>query len=448
MRSWLEYVQNAGVRLGNSYDSQDEVRTAFQRDYDRIIFFDAFRRLQNKTQVLPVPKSDEVRNRLTHSLETASVGRSLGIMAGKFLLEKYPQLKSGLNLRSDDFGYMVSAAALAHDIGNPPFGHEGEKAISHFFQSKEAEPFIESLNEKEKADLQNFEGNAAGFRILAHTQGNSQLQGGLRLSLGTYGSFVKYPKEVLPDRKNEGKKSLKKYGFFQAEKEVFQQIAGKLNLIEQHHHDGMAWKRYPLVFLTEAADDICYSVIDYEDGFHLGFITFDEIEKNLLALARLNQLEKAKYQKIGSTKEQIAFLRAYAINRLIHQAAKVFEENEEQIVRGVFDKALLDLIDEEMKQILDEIISKSINKIYNHPSVLKNEAAGKTVIPFLLNKFLSAVFEPKKHKQYYYLIPEIYKRGQTAYQKNLDVVMYVASMTDRQAVELYRNFNGLHLVEY
>ncbi len=449
MPDWFDYLKNAGFRLGKTEVNTDESRTAFQRDYDRIIFFDAFRRLQNKTQVLPVPKSDEVRNRLTHSLETASVGRSLGFMAGKIILDKYPGLRSALNLRPDDFGYMVSAAALAHDIGNPPFGHEGEKAVSRFFRSKKARKYLEGLTDKQIADLQNFEGNAAGFRILAHTQGNNaELRGGLRLSLGTYGAFVKYPKESLPVRKDEGKRSLKKFGIFQSEMPVFEELAGKLSLIEQHTSEGKAWKRYPLVFLTEAADDICYSVIDYEDGFHLGFIDAEKIKERLFALAGLEENELETYRKINNDKQRVSFLRAYAINRLVKDVIQVFSDNEEAIVQGTFDKALIEAIPQERKKVLLAVLDESIRKIYNHPAVLKNEAGGKTVIPFLLEKYLDAVFDPGYHKQYFKLIPEGYKTGGNAYEKILNVVMYVTSMTDRQAVDLFRNFSGIQLAEY
>jgi dGTPase len=450
MADWYAYLKNAGLRLGKTrINTKDESRSEFQRDYDRIIFFDAFRRLQNKTQVLPVPKSDVVRNRLTHSLETASVGRSLGFMAGKIILKRYPELKEELLLRPDDFGYMVSAAALAHDIGNPPFGHEGEKAISQFFKSEKASRFTDTLTDKQKADLQNFEGNAAGLRILAHTQGNNhQIKGGLRLSLGTYGAFVKYPKESLPVRKKEGKRSLKKYGIFQSEKEMFEEMAGKLALIPQHNAEGKAWKRYPLVFLTEAADDICYTVIDYEDGFHLGFIPAAQIKEKLFALAGLGDAEQATYDKLNNDKQRISFLRAYAINRLVRDVIEVWTDMEKDIVKGNFDAALTEYIPGKRKRIMDEIISESIEKIYHHPAVLKNEAGGKTVIPFLLEKFLNAVFDPGNHKQYFNLIPVEYRTAQSDYEKILDVVMYVASMTDRQAVDLYRNFNGMQLADY
>jgi len=449
MPDWTAYLQNARRRLGKKTREADPSRSAFQRDYDRIIFSAPFRRLQNKTQVMPAPKSDEVRNRLTHSLETASVGRSLGFLAGQFLIERYPELQSKLKLRPDDFGYMVSAAALAHDIGNPPFGHEGEKAVRDFFHSDTGKFYLHRLTPKQQADFLYFEGNAAGLRILAHTTGNNHaLRGGLRLSLGTYGAFVKYPKEALPFRHEEGKRSLKKFGIFQAELKDFEEIARQLQLIPRFTSDGKAWARFPLAFLTEAADDICYTVIDYEDAFHLGLTEEKRVTELLGELARLNRRQQATYKRIAGTAEKVAYLRSYAINRLINETVEVFLRNEEAIRSGAFDTALTDALPSSTRSVIKEILSESITKFYHHPTVLKNEAGGKTVIPFLLEKFLQARFNPGKFKQYELLLPEIYRQSETDYEKVLDTVMFVTGMSDRQAVEWYRNFNGIQLAEY
>ncbi len=446
MPSWKDYLINASRRLGKNENPGQKGRTVFQRDYDRIIFFDAFRRLQNKTQVFPIPGSEEIRNRLTHSLETASVGRSLGFLAGMEILKKYPDLQRETGLSADDFSYIVSAAALAHDIGNPPFGHQGEEAISVFFKSPKAQKYLQNLTEKQIADLQNFEGNAAGFRILATTvDPRSQIKGGLRLNLATYGAFVKYPKEVLPARKHERKVSLKKYGFFQAEKSVFKSLAEALNLIEQHHAGGLAWKRYPLAFLTEAADDICYNIIDYEDGYHLKIIAFRSIEEKFQALARLSKKQMNDYHSISDEKQKIAYLRAHVIHILISSLSRIFVENEADIRHGKYDRSLWKDLPDEYLETLNEIARESLEKLYHNELVLKKEATGKTVIPFLLEKFLDAVFDSEQNKQYYLLIPPAYRQNEDAYLKILDVVMYIAGMSDRQAVELYRNFIGIRL---
>ncbi len=445
---WYGFLENAGQRLGKSSTSRG-VRSEYQRDYDRIIFSEPFRRLQNKTQVWPLPKSEEVRNRLTHSLETASVGRSLGFIIGQHVLENNTSLLEKLHLRPDDFGYMVSAAALAHDIGNPPFGHQGEEAIQQFFLSPEAEKYISNLNDKQRADLQNFEGNAAGFRILAHSgQDSESIQGGLRLSLGTYGAFVKYPKESLPERKNEGKKSLEKFGIFQAELQIFEHIAALLHLPENHTSEGKAWQRHPLVFLTEAADDICYTIVDYEDGMNAGLISFEEYEDDLKRLISMNKEQQKTYARLQDEKDKAGYLRSLAINKLIHETSEIFKRNEDEILTGEYDKALTDDLDENLRKIWKNIAQKSKEQIYRSMTVLKTEATGKTVIPFLLEKFLDAVFEPKQNRQYYLLMPTKYRSGDNDYEKIMQTVMFVSGMSDRQAVQWYRYFMGIDLPGY
>ncbi len=449
-QSWLNYFKNAKERLFDNKHGKDKNRSVFQRDYDRIVFSSAFRRLQNKTQVLPFPKSDYVRNRLTHSLETASVGRSLGNIAGYEIVKKYPELEKDAGVHPTDFGHLVSAACLAHDIGNPPFGHSGEAAISQYFNSEAAQDYIKNLTDKQKADLQNFEGNASGFRIIAHTPENqSQIEGGLRLTLATYATFAKYPKESLPGRKNEKQASLKKFGIYQAEMEIFEEIAGKLNMIPQHTDEGKAWKRFPLTFLVEAADDICYHIIDFEDGFHIGYIPFETIEKRFLNLtAGTEHFKKNRYDKILAEDEKINYLRSIAINRLVNEAARIFTVNEEGFVDGSLDTPLLDLMPKDLRSGLNAIIDESIDKIYRSETVLKIELAGLKVLPDLLQKFVGANLYPKAHKQLYKLLPQVYRNGATDYDKILNATMFISNMTDRQAVELYRHINGVELPGY
>ncbi|MDX5348975.1 MAG: dNTP triphosphohydrolase, partial [Hymenobacteraceae bacterium] len=257
---------------GSNYQTNESVRGEFQVDYDRIVFSTAFRRLQNKTQVMPMPESDFVHTRLTHSLETSVVGRSLGRNAGKAILEKHPELAQEKNLSDADFGDIVAAACLAHDIGNPPFGHSGEDAISAYFCSDAGNQFIKNLNDAQRADLTNFEGNAAGFRILTYTYPSQcDMPGGLRLTYTTLATFTKYPKESLPQLKGTPHTSEKKYGFFQSEKPRFQQIAQELGLLSKNSSQAF-YHRHQLSFLVEAADDICYRIVDFEDGLKLGLI--------------------------------------------------------------------------------------------------------------------------------------------------------------------------------
>ncbi len=446
---WTEYFEFAKRRLFDE-SKPEQFRSEFQKDYDRIIFSSAFRRLQNKTQVLPFPASDYVRNRLTHSLETASVGRSIGNIVGDKIIKKYPGITTETGIHPVDFGHLVSAACLAHDIGNPPFGHSGEAAISDYFRSKRAEVFLGNLNEKEKADLQNFEGNASGFRILTQTPAsNSEIKGGLRLTLGTYATFVKYPKESLPKRKNEKKASLKKFGIYQTEIGLFEnEIAGPLHLLKQDTTDGKAWKRFPLTFLVEAADDICYHIIDFEDGFNMGFVPFNLIEELLMQIINKNDSFYRRYKQINSQHEKINYLRSRAINQLVNDTAGIFVEHEEDFLNGNMDIPLLDLLPEEKKAYLKEIISFSISNIYQSETVLKIEITGSKVLPDLLHKFSAAVLYPENNKQLFKLIPASYKDGHSDYEKLLNIAMFISDMTDRKAVELYKNLNGIELAGY
>ncbi len=448
--TWIEYFENAQRRLLDDRKTEASFRSVFQMDYDRIVFSSAFRRLQNKTQVLPFPHSDYVRNRLTHSLETASVGRTLGNIVGHGIVEKYPELEAHLNIKPTDFGHLVSAACLAHDIGNPPFGHSGEASISKFFKSDLGKELTVDLTDKQKADLQNFEGNASGLRILSKTLENqSAIKGGLRLTLGLYGTFLKYPKESLPNRKKEGKASLKKFGIYQSEIDLFEtEIASKLHLIPQHTPEGKAWKRFPLSFLVEAADDICYHIIDFEDGFNLGYIPFKTIEGRFMSLVNKKYFSVDRYHQIYDEREKINYLRSLAINSLVEQVARIFIDNEQKIVSGEFDVPLLNFLPVIMQKNLEAIIAKSVEDIYQSDTVLRIEMAGMKVIPDLLGKFVQAVLYPDVHKQLFKLLPNRYKSGKDNYEKILNATMFISDMTDRQAVELYKNLNGIELAGY
>lgn len=427
-------------------------RSDFQVDYDRIVFSSAFRKLQNKTQVFPFPKSDFVRNRLTHSLETASVGRTLGNMAGQLLLKKYPGL---LDLvQPSDFGALTSAACLAHDIGNPPFGHAGEEAISSYFKSDPAARYLNGLNEIQVADLQHFEGNAAGFRILSFTPPyHSKLSGGLGLSYATYASFIKYPRPSYPSFSIPGKVSLKKYNFFWAEMEVYQQISQELGITQYAIGDFKVHHRFPLAFLVEAADDICYSIIDFEDGFHVQLIPFDEIETAYLEIVDKNKLDWSRYSQLNSQETKIAYLRSKAINEMVMQTARVFIAEEQNIRSGQFDAPLIARTPQ--AETLDKIKKTSYEKIYNADTVLKIESAGRKVLPGLLDVFVQSLFndQDKFMQKLNKLIPSEFmdlghKPFPDDYTNLLNIAMFIAGMTDQQAVRLYRDLYGISLADY
>ena len=274
-------------RFGDSHKrlrvEQDETRLGFEVDYDRVIFSSAFRSLQDKTQVIPLSQTDFVHTRLTHSLEVSVVGRSLGRAVGKKLLEKHPHIKEVHGYGFNDFGAIVAAAALAHDIGNPPFGHSGEKAIGEFFVNGPGQKYKSLLKEKEYQDLIDFEGNANGFKLL--NESREGVPGGLRLSYATLGAFMKYPKESLPKKPSKHIAD-KKFGVFQSEKDFLAEMATELGLIQTRKGESISYFRHPLTYLVEAADDICYTIIDFEDGIHLGLIPEEFALEYLIKLVK------------------------------------------------------------------------------------------------------------------------------------------------------------------
>lgn len=428
--------------------TDETVRGEFQRDYDRLVFSTPFRRLQNKTQVMPMPESDFVHNRLTHSLETSCVGRSLGRSVGKTILERHPAiLQAHPSIQESDFGDMVAAACLAHDIGNPPFGHSGEDAISAFFKSAEAATFLADLTPAQVADLQNFEGNAAGFRILTHTHpGISNGTCGMRLTYSTLATFTKYPRPADAVVKSTKNASEKKYGFFQAEKNHFNKIAQELGLLV---NGNAAYHRHPLAFLVEAADDICYRIIDFEDGCRLGLIPIDQAKELLQPL--LNEKPgKSSSITFHDWREQLGLWRARIINNLVYECAQIFLEHEAAILSGQFDQSLINLV--KQKEALGEIKKISIEKIYRHRPVLEIEAAGFEVLGGLLQAFLKAVFDEKesRHRKYLDLVPDQFLGPQRQlaadkYERILNITDFISGLTDSTAISLFRRIKGIEL---
>ena len=364
---------------------QDETRLGFEVDYDRIIFSSAFRSLQDKTQVIPLSKTSFVHTRLTHSLEVSVVGRSLGRIIGKAVLEKYPQLKKTHGYQSNDFGAIVAAASLAHDIGNPPFGHSGEKAIGDFFLNGKGKRFKSQLSKKEYQDLIDFEGNANGFKILSETKNG--VEGGLRLSYATLGAFMKYPKESLPKRPSLNI-SDKKYGVFQSEKDFFLEVAKELGLQNRGDRKDISFSRHPLAFLVEAADDICYTIIDFEDGINLGLIDEEFALEYLIKLVKDN-INTVKYNSLTKSSDRLAYLRSLAINTLVAEVSSVFINNEEAILNGKFTTSLLDKSN--YKAQVDDIIKISVQKIYKSNNVIDKEIAGYKILNTLLEVFTNSI---------------------------------------------------------
>lgn len=430
------------------YSTDESVRGEFQRDYDRVVFSSAFRRLQNKTQVMPMPESDFVHTRLTHSLEASVVGRSLGRIVGKSILERHPELAQEKHIQEADFGDAVAAACLAHDIGNPPFGHSGEDAISAYFQSEAAQPYLTSLTEAEKSDLQRFEGNAAGFRTLTYTYpAHCSLPGGLSLTYTTLATFTKYPKESLPVIAGTRNTSEKKYGFFQTEKAWFNTIAQELGLLKKGGANEVFYHRHPLAFLVEAADDICYRIIDFEDGLKLGLVPHEKGMDLLRQILNDNPNRKTSLH-FYDWREEIGYLRARIINKLIEETSAVFLQHEQEILQGIYDRPLINEL--ECKPVLDEIKDLSVRLIYQNRPVLEIEAAGFEVLGGLLDACVKAVFHPesKHHRKLAELIPPHYLQlpeGVSDYERIIHITDFVASLTDQAALGLYRKIKGIEL---
>ncbi len=424
---------------------QDETRLGFEVDYDRVIFSSEFRSLQDKTQVIPLSQTDFVHTRLTHSLEVSVVGRSLGRKVGQKLIEKYPHLQNVHGYQANDFGAIVAAAALAHDIGNPPFGHSGEKAIGEFFKNGEGNQFKKDLTDKEYQDLCDFEGNANGFKIL--TESREGREGGLRLSYATLGAFMKYPKESLP-KKPTNHIADKKYGFFQTEIHSFTDVANELGL-KSRNENALSFSRHPLAYLVEAADDICYTIIDFEDGINLGLIQEEFALEYLINLVR-DTIQTDKYHSLTNTQDRISYLRALAIGTLINEAVDIFMLHEEDILKGDFAIALLDKSKYEAQ--INDIIKISIDKVYQSKEVIEKEISGYQVLNQLLKTYTSAVHKDFEGMSSNYdklvlktLPVTIDHQANSIYKRLMAICLYISKLSDSNAMMTYQKLKENHL---
>jgi dGTPase len=427
-------------------------RSQFHRDFDRIVFCSAFRRLQDKTQVFPLPENDFVHTRLTHSLEVSCVGRSLGNLIGTKILDRHKELKK--EYTNFHFGEIIAAACLAHDIGNPPFGHSGEDAIAEYFKRGNGKQFEKALNNKCWNDLVKFEGNAQGFRIITKLQ-NPNIRGGLRLTHATLGAFTKYPKESDSPQKTidkHGKSKLyKKFGFFQSEKEQFREVANETGLIKKEIKELDWWSRHPLTYLVEASDDICYRIMDLEDGFRLGLLSFKETEELLMSLI---YTAKLKGYNERNENDKIGYLRAKSISDIVQELANVFADEENNILSDKFENDLISVIPG--AKALENIKIISIDKIYSYRSVVEREVEGYEVLGGLLDAFISASNEAAegkasfKNKNLLKLIPNQFlqndrKPHDDPYTRLLNITDFVSGMTDSYAVSLFRKIRGISL---
>lgn len=434
--NWNTLISAKRFGLEEFHRERHENRSEFQRDYDRLVFSAPFRRLQNKTQVFPLPGSVFVHNRLTHSLEVSCVGRSLGNDVSKAIIARHPDLQNSF---LPEIGSIVSAACLAHDLGNPPFGHSGERAISTYFSEGKGMALKEQLTAVQWEDLTHFEGNANAFRLLTH-QFEGRRKGGFVLTYSTLASIVKYPFSSSL----AGKKS--KFGFFTTEEDSFRQIAEELGM-KKLNESPLKYARHPLVYLVEAADDICYQMMDLEDAHKLKILTTQETQELLLSYfpddRKAHMLDTLHI--VSDLNEQIAYLRSCVIGLLIRECTQAFLDNEEQILEGTFEGSLIRHISELPATAYKRCADLSFEKIYRSRDVLDIELAGFRIISTLLELMIDAVCSPEKaysqllinrvSSQYNIKAPALYERVQA-------VLDYISGMTDVYALDLYRKING------
>jgi dGTPase len=436
----------------DTVEDEQLARSGYQRDYDRLIFSSPFRRLQNKTQVFPLPGSIFVHNRLTHSLEVASVGRSLGNLVGAAIADKYKDAGEGFDFfYRNQLGNVVASACLAHDIGNPPFGHSGEKAISEYFVQHEQE-LKGKFTPGQWKDLTNFEGNANAIRILTH-QYKGRMEGGFGLTYTTLATIAKYPCESLAG----GQKKIlhrKKYGYFQSEQATFEKIAAELGMISLEGEHS-SYLRHPFVFLVEAADDICYNIIDWEDAHRLHIISYKEAEDALVQFFVGSGEEvkvRATLEQLGDENEKLAYLRAKIISKLIFSCVAIFMNNEAAILAGTYNKSLTDDLSGTTGEAMTYLTDISPKLIYNHNSVLQIELAGYKVLGGLLEEFVPAALEEKPSRynaKLLQILPQQFSATEgDNYQRVQSIVDFVSNMTDLYAVDLYRKIKGISIPTY
>lgn len=448
MMQWEQLLSNKRLGQEGTPHRKDD-RTEFQRDYDRLIFSAPFRRLQNKTQVFPLPGSIFVHNRLTHSLEVSSVGRSLGNDVSRLLLERHPELK---DTHFTELGSIVSAACLAHDLGNPPFGHSGERAIGTYFSEGDGgflrgwtcPETCDSISDAQWNDLINFEGNANAFRLLTH-HFNGRRQGGFVMTYSTLASIVKYPFS------SDLAKKKRKFGFFRDEEEYYTRIAAELGIRRYDSPQGsLHYARYPLVYLVEAADDICYEIMDIEDAHKLKILTTADTKELLLAYFPASRQDHilGRMNTLDDVNEQIVYLRACVINELETECVRVFVDNEAAILQGEFEGCLIDHISQVPLYAYRACQKVSVGSIYHSKDVMDIEIAGFKVITTLTDMMVQAVTHTDRAFSQLLInrVSTQYDiKAPTLYGRIMAVLDYISGMTDVYALDMYRKINGMSI---
>ena len=443
MMDWKQLISNKRLGQEHRHTERHDDRTEFKRDYDRLIFSAPFRRLQNKTQVFPLPGSVFVHNRLTHSLEVASVGMSLGNDVAQRLTDRHPELKDTL---FEQIGQIVATACLAHDLGNPPFGHSGEKAIQTFFTEGAGSNLQQQVSPAFWDDITHFEGNANAFRLLTH-QFKGRRPGGFVMTYSTIASIVKYPYASSAASKKG------KFGFFQSEQQTYQRLADEMGIL-RHSADGepLRYARHPLVYLVEAADDICYEIMDLEDAHKLKIVSFDEASRLMLGFfdteTQQRILQRISDEQLTDPNEQIVYLRACVIGKLENECVRTFVDHEADILSGTFTGSLIDNISPLQRDAYRQCAKLSVARIYKSRPVLDVELSGYKIMATLMEQMVEAVMHPDR----YYSQQLI---GRVSSQYDIDaadletrlmaVIDYISGMTDVYALDVYQKINGISL---
>lgn len=440
---WEQLITNRRLGQEARHPGRHDDRSEFKRDYDRLIFSAPFRRLQNKTQVFPLPGSIFVHNRLTHSLEVASVGMSLGSDVVHRLTERHPELKGTL---FEEIGTIVSAACLAHDMGNPPFGHSGEKAIQTYFTEGAGQAIQGSVDSRLWDDITHFEGNANAFRLLTHRFAGRR-EGGFVMTYSTLGSMVKYPFASSIAGKHG------KFGFFHTEEETFRRVADAMGMLQlSAPGEPLRYARHPLVYLVEAADDICYEIMDIEDAHKLKILSFEQTRDLLLGFfeeeTRNAILRRVEEEGVTDRNEQVVYFRACAVGRLENACVDAFVEHEDEILRGQLQGSLVDHIAEPMRSAYKHCSKMSFDHIYHNKLVLDVELSGYKIMETLMDTFVGAAVHPNRfHSQ------QLIRRVSSQYditnprleERLMAVIDYISGMTDVYALDIYQKINGISL---
>ena len=440
---WKQLISNKRFGQEHKHAERHDDRSEFKRDYDRLIFSSAFRRLQNKTQVFPLPGSIFVHNRLTHSLEVASVGMSIGNDISRHVIQKRPELKDTL---VEEIGTIVSAACLAHDLGNPPFGHSGEKAIQTFFSEGPGQKIKSTVSSEFWDDITHFEGNANAFRILTH-RFKGRRQGGFVMTYSMLASIVKYP-FASSLAGNHGK-----FGFFASEAESYRKIADELGIFcKSAPGEPLKHARHPLVYMVEAADDICYEIMDIEDSHKLKILSFAETEHLLLSFFDEEIQQKIRQriidEELTDENEKVVYMRASVIGKLENECVAAFLAHEEEILAGTFEGSLIDHISERQKKAYKECEKISYSKIYQSKPVLDIELSGYQIMATLMEVFIEAAVTPSRFysKQLLRRVSSQYDiENENLEERIMAVIDYISGMTDIYALDIYQKINGISL---